>query len=144
MKQQIFIDSKKRPELFYWNNPIQRTKLRKWFFERKIKVSDDLFDFFCKTGGGEIFEGETILGPFGDKTLGENLEETNIYYWNKGMPKTWLLFHVGLGNSALNMNTFEVIIFNSSSFEIIGTFRSFHEWYNLYIREEYKQRYGLK
>ena len=67
----------------------------------------------------------------------------NEYYWKLGMPKNWLLFHIGLGKSVLNMDTFEIYTFFSESYQIKEKFMNFLDWYDLWIRDEYKERYGL-
>jgi hypothetical protein len=62
-----------RPLLFVWNGPISAERLDTWLGERGLEIPDDLVEFWRETGGGDLFESETILGPFGDKRLGDDL-----------------------------------------------------------------------
>lgn len=139
---QIFIDAKKRPDLYFWNKPIPEEVLKKWLSERNLRIPDDLIELYTKTGGGDFLESETILNPLHEDN-NENLKYMNDYYWKIGMPKNWLLFHIGFGDSAINMDTLEIIVFYKKPIRIIETFKSFTEWYLLWIRDEFKDRYGL-
>lgn len=143
MKNQIFKDAKENPKLFRWNGSIKKEGVLKWFKLREWNITDEMIEFYCITGGGEIFESETILGLYKNQVFGDDLESMNKYYQNKGMSIHWLLFHIGIKNSALNMDTSEIIIFDSISFKIIERYKSFSEWYIKFIREEYKDRYDL-
>jgi len=144
MKNQIFKDANEKPRLFHWNGRIEREELINWFKIRKWNLTDEMIEFYCMTGGGEIFESETILGLYSDQVFGDDLESMNKYYRNKGMPINWLLFHIGIKNSALNMDTLEIIVFDSISFNIFNKYKTFSDWYINFIREEYKERYNLK
>jgi hypothetical protein len=60
-------DSSRRPELFVWNGSLSKERIEKWLEERQLKLPEDLVELWQETGGGELFESETILGPFGDR-----------------------------------------------------------------------------
>jgi len=143
MKITIFNDAGQKPQLFNWDGAIDVRDLSTWFEKRKLKIPQDLFDFYCTTGGGTIFEGETILGPYGNKNLGDDLEGMNKYHWEKGMPKNYLIFHTGLDLTVIDMNTFEYIVL-SKDYHSLSIYESLDEWYINHLRNEYASRYGLK
>ncbi len=58
----IVADSLRYPKLFDWNGPVERERLEQWLNDRGLKVPHDLEELWARTGGGEAFEGETILG----------------------------------------------------------------------------------
>jgi hypothetical protein len=144
MENRIFDDSKNRPELFIWNGKIEFMELKNWLSKNNWeKINEELFNFYLKTGGGTIFESETILGPYGNRTLGDDLVSMNQYYINLGMSKNWLLFHIGLFSSSLDLDNDEIIVFDKSSFKILFEFKTFSDWYDKFLRQEYYERYNL-
>jgi len=52
MNKQIFSDAEARPDLFLWNESIDRSSLKEWLAENHWQIPDDLFSFWQKTGGG--------------------------------------------------------------------------------------------
>jgi hypothetical protein len=142
MKLKIIIDSKKRPDLFKWFGKINPQQLGSWLAEKQFLIPADLFEFFCQTGGGDIFETETILGPFGNKELGDDLEGMNMFHRKKGMQSKYLIFHIGLGISVIDQNSFHYLILDNN-YSKVNTFDSFDNWYVNYLRAEYAERYGL-
>ena len=143
MKKTILTDAEQMPHLFHWNGAINRQLLFEWFETRKLKIPRDLFDFYCITGGGTIFEGETILGPNGNKKLGDDLEETNRYHWENGMSKNYLIFHTGLDLTVVDTNTLEYVVIGNN-YHSQSRYKNFDEWYLNHLRNEYASRYDLK
>ncbi len=139
----IIEDSILHPDLFHWNSQITPQELEKWLKIKNIKVDKELFDFWCQTGGGDLFESETIHGPWGNKELVEDLESVNKYYWQKGMPKNYLLIHEGIANTVIEMNTFQYIVTNEEFIEIVYKYSTFSEWYEKYLRFFFQERYNL-
>ena len=142
MKFKIIIDSKKKPDLFKWFGKVNPQELKSWLKTKQILIPADLFEFYCQKGGGDIFETETILGPYGNKELGDDLEGINMFHWKKGMPKDYLLFHIGLDMSVIDQNSFSYLVLNRD-YSKIKTFENFNEWYTNHLRKEYALRYGL-
>jgi hypothetical protein len=54
-----------RPDLFHFFGAIRAEKLDDWLRERTLTIPHDLKKFWCETGGGDLFESETILGRSG-------------------------------------------------------------------------------
>ncbi|MGA2375559.1 MAG: SMI1/KNR4 family protein [Candidatus Sulfotelmatobacter sp.] len=135
-------DAARRPRIFLFNGPIPLAELDAWLIERNLTVPDDLKQVWCETGGGVIFESETILGPNGNRELGENIDLENEFHKQKGMPADWLLFHTGFELTAVRIPTGEYACLREGSYEVTETFGSFAEWYAM-IRAELASRYGL-
>src|SRR3989442_3494011 len=63
MRLTLLEDARKRPDLFVWRGAIDPVRLDAWLLSRRLKVPRDLRFFWVQTGGGDFFEGETVLGP---------------------------------------------------------------------------------
>jgi hypothetical protein len=63
MNDLILQDAQAAPHLFFWNGPVDRREIDEWTARRGWLIPDDLSEFWATTGGGEIFEGETLLRP---------------------------------------------------------------------------------
>ena len=48
---------------------VQEPQLRRWLSENGLNLPEDFVAFLELTGGGDLFESETILGPYGDVEL---------------------------------------------------------------------------
>ncbi len=107
-------------------------------------VPSDLRDIWIRTGGGEMFETETLLAPFGAASLGDDVDGVNVAYHSRGLPRSYLLFHVGLCDSAIRVPETDIIVFRPGSFIPQHCFTSFDVWYQSVIRNEYAERYGLE
>jgi len=136
-------DAARRPRIFLFNGPILPAELDAWLNKRKLTVPDDLKQIWCETGGGDIFESETILGPYGNRELGEDVDSENEFHRQKGMPTDWLLFHTGLGLTVVKMSTGEYASVREDSYDVQRIFKDLSDWYVNFIRKEYAGRYGL-
>src|SRR5689334_12612290 len=97
----IITDAMSRPDLFVWNGPIEGRQLRRWLSKNALNLPEDLVAFLELTGGGDLFESETILGPYGDVELGDDLIGANISLRSEGMPAGYVVFHRGIDLSAI-------------------------------------------
>jgi hypothetical protein len=140
---QFHKDRVSRPDLFDLFGKINPENLDAWLSERKLTVPDDLKEFWRETGGCDLFESETILGPFASSDLGDDVDGMNEYLWQKGMPKEWLAFHTGAWLSAVSMLSGEYATLREPSYDTVQKFRSLDDWYENLVREEYASRYGL-
>ena len=144
MSKRIFSDAEARPDLFLWNKSIDRSSLKEWLAENRWQIPDDLFLFWRETGGGDIYETETIFGPVGDADLGEDVLEINEELREEGMPEDFLVFHQGTGGlSAVRLSDGQYLQLSEDNFSESGTYSSLEEWYDRVIRDEYADRYGL-
>ena len=143
MIDQLEKDRASRPDLFHFFEPIHPERLNEWLRERRPTVPPDLRGFWCETGGGDLFESETVLGPFAPADLGDDLESENRHQWQKGMPPDWLVFHTGLRLSVIIMSSGKYANVREDSFAVQETFPSLEDWYLRLIRKEYAVRYCL-
>ena len=98
----ILKDATSRPDLFGWFGPIQRAQIEMWAAQSLLKVPADLMEFWSQTGGGDLFESETIFRP----TLipspepyfieGDNVDAATQGRIRDGMSKSYLAIHDGL------------------------------------------------
>ena len=143
MSRFLHNDCSKRPDLFNFNGPIPLSELDRWINERQLNVPNDLKLLWHETGGGELFESETILSPFGDSALADDIESVNHFHREKGMPRDWMVFHIGLGGLTVvqrNLGTYASV---SEEYKVQQTFSSLDDWYENLIRKEFAFRYKL-
>ena len=138
-------DARVRPDLFQWNGRMDSTSLQSWLScnEWVGPCPSDLLALWQGTGGGEVFETETILGPLGDRELGDDIVAVNHEMRTRGMPGRFLVFHVGLLISAVDRVSGDYVELAPDRFHVVRRFASLDEWYNSTLRAEYSQRYGL-
>jgi hypothetical protein len=103
----------------------------------------DLLTFWQETGGGDVFETETILGPLGDPQLGDDIASVNREMCSRGMPEKFVVYHVGLLISAADTASGDYVELAPEDFHVIRRFASLDEWYQATLRAEYGQRYDL-
>ena len=99
---------------------------------------------WCELGGGEMFESETILSPFGEKDLADDVDSVNEFHWNQGMPSDYLIFHTGIGGlTVVKLREGKYASVDENKYLIERNFDSIAEWYCETIRKEYSLRYRL-
>lgn len=136
-------DAKRRPELFDWEGPVSRAHLEPLLAERGWSLPADLVSLWEQTGGGEIFESETLLAPCGDIALGDNLFTFNDELRQQGLPEGYVVFHSGMTVSAVRLADGRYIELDVTDFHERAIFSSLEDWYLRLIRAEYAERYGL-
>ncbi|MFM6209362.1 SMI1/KNR4 family protein [Planktothrix sp.] len=136
-------DAARHPQLFVWNGTIESNQLELWLQEHQLNLPQDLIELWKRTNGGDLFESETILSPFGDDSLGDDIESVNEFHDSQGMSKNYLLFHVGTGLSAVRL-TDGYYVKLDESYQEIAEFQSLDDWYRDELREEYAKRYNLE
>lgn len=139
-------DARLRPDLFHWNGRMDPAGLRAWLAANQWlgPCPSDLLVFWQETGGGDVFETETILGPLGDPQMGDDIASVNRAMRSRGMPARFLVFHTGMLVSAVDTEVGDYVELESSSFHVLRRFASLDEWYGATLRKEYRQRYGLQ
>lgn len=137
-------DAAKRPDLFNWNGAIGAQAVDRWLGERRLRAPDELRAVWAATGGGEIFESETILGPLADPALGDDVESVNEHLRGQGLSPDYLVFHAGIGGyTAVNQRDQSLAQIDPKTYQPAASFPTFDEWYLQVIRAEYAQSYGL-
>jgi hypothetical protein len=89
MTPSIYEDALARPDLFHWFG-ITETEFDRWLTTLPLRIHPGLVAFWRRTGGGDLFESETILGPLvADDS--DNVLVVNEVHWNKGLPRDMLI-----------------------------------------------------
>lgn len=143
MTEAIFDDARQRPELFVWEGSIGRQQLVGLLAEHGWSLPHDLVSFWERTGGGEIFEGEYLLGPCADMSLGDNLFSYNEELRDRGLSDDYVVFHTGMTVSAVRLADGCYLELDVNDFHERSEFASLDDWYRRSIRMEYAERYGL-
>ena len=137
----IIKDSELRPSLFSWRGELPLSEIEKWEYEQLVAVPQDIKQLWNIKGGGDLFETETILQPFGAKEDDLVLPRSE-WFWKKGLDSDRYVFHEGLYVSTFRRSDNLLCSLDSSNFSEVGSFRTLDEWY-LSLRAEYGDRYGL-
>jgi len=144
MSGRLHEDVSLRPELFRWNGPIPQENLERWLADRSFRVPHDLKLFWQETGGGELFESETILSPSDAAEPGDDIECVNRLHWARGLSPAYLIFAIGsFGLSAIRLVDQSYALIDEDTYAEVGEFSDLTEWYSSTIRSEYAQRYAL-
>jgi SMI1/KNR4 family protein SUKH-1 len=140
----ILRDAATASHLFMWNGPIDRRRVDRWVEGHGWRLPEDLLEFWSVTGGGEMFETETMLRPLRSDDDGreEILDVTNWLRTAKGFQENLLVFHQGLAYTAIRPADGRYFCQDAHG-RILGEFGTLEDWYIRVIREEYAERYGL-
>jgi hypothetical protein len=138
-------DARTRPDLFNWFGRMDSSELESWLAANQWigPCPEDLKTFWQETGGGDVFESETILGPLGDPQLGDDIAAVNRAMRERGMPERFFVFHAGLLTSAVDTLSGDYVELAPKDFRVLRRFASLDEWYRTTLRAEYGRRYGL-
>ena len=96
--------------------------------------------------GGQMFETETVLGPFGDpadedagRVTDTDVLGRNRWYVQSGLGPDRSVFHEGLGVTFADLVARRyVVVENTSPFAVHATFDTLQLWYEGWIRAEYR------
>jgi hypothetical protein len=142
MRLQILEDAKERPDLFAWAGSINANELYAWRQATGVRLHPELEFLLMNTGGGDIFESETILSPLGGHPTGDNAVEANQFHRQRGMSPDYWLFHVGIVLSAVDQSDGHIVTL-SNDYTVQNNYESLEQWYVALLRDEYAERYGL-
>jgi hypothetical protein len=140
----VLDDAAVRPDLFIWRGPVPLADLEAWIREKELRVPNDLVHFWEVTGGGEVFETESLLGPRHVTELSDDVAAVTRAHRERGMPADYIVFHVGLGGlSAVSSRDGRYVSLDENTYTVAATFSSFDDWYLSLLRQEYADRYRL-
>jgi hypothetical protein len=144
----ILKDAESRPDLFAWFGAIERGQIEVWLRSSNLEVPDDLLDFWTKTGGGDLFECETIFRPTQIPSLepyfvsGDDIDTANQYRIPKGMSVSYLVFHDGIFLSAVRLADKKLGTLGDEH-EETAVFSDLHDWYLGTLRKDFASHFGL-
>ena len=95
-----------------------------WLAALPLRAHTGLVDFWRRTGGGEVFERETLLGPLAvDES--DNVLKMTEHHRSRGLPAGLLLFHIGVCLSASSLdkekNRNRVVTLNPNSYQVAAS-----------------------
>lgn len=134
-----------RPDLFDMDGPIDTQDLDVWALRHEGEFPPCLLHLWHEVGGGDLFETETILSPAGSVALGDDIDTVNAYHYEQGMPKRYLVFHVGTGGISAYDRQMATIcqLEPEEDYRVEAVFTSLEAWYQAVLRREYAARYGV-
>jgi hypothetical protein len=144
----ILKDAEGRPDLFGWFGRIPRAKIESWARLLSVRVPDDLLEFWSQTGGGDLFESETIYRPTSIPSSepyfieGDDVDSLNRWCIDNGLLPSYLAFHNGLYLSAIHLSK-QLFVTLDDKFQEVAVFPTFDEWYLRTLRADFGARYGL-
>ena len=142
MIDEILHDGMQLPRVFLWRGPLNPKLVDEWISPNRVHIPRDLKELWIATGGGDIFETETILCPL--TTDPEyDIMEVNQLYWKSGVDKNLLIFHIGTWVSAVRNDAPKFVSWSTEDTKNMMQFDSLSAWYCQTLRKEYGQRYGL-
>jgi len=142
MIEQLLKDATENPRLFVWRGPLDRQRVSAWSASNQIQIPPDLQQLWIATGGGDIFESETILSPLANDPE-YDIDVIDQHYWNSGVDAGLLIFHVGTWISAVRSEAPYYISMGTEKYSVVGEFDDLDSWYCATVRKEYAERYGL-
>ncbi len=144
----ILADAARRPDLFSWFGAIEEHVLRQWVRTADVCLPEDLLELWRQTGGGDIFESETILRPNAGSVPsngwvpGDDTHSTNLAYREHGLISEMYVFQEGCFLSAISLTDQSYVVLGPA-FEVLAVYASLDDWYCQTLRKEFAARYGL-
>ena len=110
---------------------IPKEQLDKELLKYDFSFPEKLIEFWIAFGGGELFQGETILYPL---PTNNDLIESMIFYNEKcieeKMENIYYIFSSDTVNhTAFDKKTQEIVCFESNNFNIRWKFKNFSAWF---------------
>jgi len=144
MNDQLYRDAQARPSLFSWNGGVDQHLLEQWISGQRLRIPIELKDLWRWTGGGELFETETLLKPIINETNYDSVMTINAKWRQRGLSDRYLIFHIGMMVSAVRSKDGFIVELDEDSLTEKRVFPSLEAWYSSAIRAEYANRYGLE
>ena len=144
----ILKDAERSPKIFYWFGAIALEQIESWMKSNSIIVPSDLVEFWRQTGGGDLFDGETILRPTRIPSIepyfidGDDVDSVTQFQIQNGMPDSYLPFQIGSCFSAVRLPDQVFVTLDDASHET-AVFATFEEWYLRTLRADFGAHYGL-
>jgi hypothetical protein len=137
----ILRDADLRPDLFKWRGKLSIPALEHWEREHSLPLPKDLKQLWSTRGGGELFESETVLQPFGaaDYDLIGCVSEA---FRKRGLDAESYVFHTGLWDSVFRKSDGTLSSLEPTDMSQRSKFQDLADWYKA-LRAEYGERYGL-
>jgi hypothetical protein len=141
-------DAQKEPRIFLPFGAIPAAELQGWLRRTGLVLPSDLIELWQLTGGGDVFESETIFRPTVPSApnscfVEDDIEGRNAAYADEGKSEDLYVFQQGAFLSAVRLSDQRFVTLSEDGYTIGDSFSSLDEWYVLTLRAEYGERYGL-
>jgi len=136
------------PGVFFPFGAIPKPELRNWLQHSTLVLPPDLIELWELTGGGDIFESETVFRPTVPSIpnscfVEDHIESRNSAHAAKGKPQDLYIFQQGSFLSAVRLSDQKFVTL-TKDYAVANSFDSLDEWYVRALRTEFGGRYGLE
>jgi hypothetical protein len=140
-------DAQSVPRVFYPFGAISTAELREWLTQNALVLPSDLIELWEATGGGDIFDSETIFRPTVPSIpntcfVEDDIEGRNAAHAAKGKPSGFYIFQQGVFLSAIRLSDQKFVTL-TKNYAIENSFGSFDDWYVQNLRATFGEEYGL-
>jgi hypothetical protein len=141
-------DAHNEPRIFAPFGAIPSSEIQGWLRRTGLVLPPDLIELWQQTGGGDVFESETILRPTVASTpnscfVDDDVEGMNAACAGEGKSDDLYVFHRGLFLSAVRLSDQRFVTLTEGGYTLKESFASLDQWYVRTLRTEYGERYGL-
>ena len=140
-------DAERVPGLFDTFGAIPTSELREWLRQNALAFPSDLIELWEVTGGGDIFDSETVLRPTVTSIpnacfVHDDIEGRNSAHAATGKPSGLYIFQEGTLLSAIRLSDQKFVTL-TKDYAVKNSFGSLDDWYVRTLRAEFGERYGL-
>lgn len=143
MIDRILRDSERHPNIFFWRGPLSVSAIDGWERKQSLSAPKDLKRLWSLKGGGDLFESETILQPFGADEY-DLIETVSSISWEKGLSIDYYVFHTGIVESVFRKSDGALFCLEALSPIKMSEFGDLDEWYVKVLRSVFAERYSLE
>jgi hypothetical protein len=141
-------DAQKVPRIFFPFGAVPAAELQDWLQRTGLILPSDLIALWQLTGGGDVFDTETIFRPTVPSTpnscfVDDDIEGRNAAYAEEGKSGDLYVFQQGAFLSAVRLSDQRFVTLAEGGGTIKDSFTSLDEWYVRTLRAEYGEMYGL-
>lgn len=141
-------DAQRTPRIFSPFGAIPSVEIQDWLRRTELILPADLIELWQQTGGGDVFESETILRPTVPSIpnscfVEDDIEAINAAYAEEGKSRDLYVFQEGLFLSAVRLSDQTFVTLTKGGYTVKDCFRTLDQWYVGTLRAEYGERYGL-
>jgi hypothetical protein len=135
------------PGVFCPFGAIPKGELREWLRQNALVLPSDLIELWEMTGGGDIFDSETVFRPTVPSIpnacfVQDDVEGANAAHAAKGKPSGLYIFQEGAFLSAIRLSDQKFVTL-TKDYAVEESFGSIDDWYVHTLRVEFGARYGL-
>lgn len=140
-------DAKLHPNILDEFGAIPDAELQDWLRRSGLRFPSDLVEFWRQTGGGDVFESETILRPAvpslpGSTFVDDDIEQRNATHVGAGKPQDLYIFQEGCFLSAVRLS--DQYFVRLKGYQVESSFATLDDWYIGTLRAEFGERYGIE